>query len=406
MAFGSDHKAPLLGAGNGRVIQGNFDCIAGRDVCGWAWNPAEPSVPVAIRVLLDGALVCQGTANHHRPDLKAAGIGTGNHAFYVPLPAELTDGRQGQLTVLAGNGQPLEGSPAQVTLPNSRFQPVPPPAVAPPLTLAICAIVKNEHPYLLEWIAHHRLVGVEHFVLFDNGSTDGTSDLLRNLAQAGIVDHVPWPDIPNLAAQRPAYIAGLARLDGRCRWVAFIDVDEFLYSPPGRSVPSILADHEEAAGLVVPWRLFGSGGAQTQEDDLVIRRFTRRAPANHRLNNTVKTIVQARLVVRPDIHTPTISEGSLVDELGRVAGSRGHPSHHAVPEASQLVLNHYFTKSRAEWLHKRARGQATEPIDSMSRLRPDMHFNTHDINDIEDRGLASCAELVQMEMQRLLSLIS
>ncbi len=387
--------------GDGALIHGNFDCIAGRDVCGWAWNPAQPQDAVLVSVLVDGTLVCQGLANHHRPDLHAAGIGQGNHAFYLPLPESLTDGRSRTLTVTVGDGQPLGGTPVHITLPNNRFQPVPPPAVRPPLTLAICAIVKDEGSYLLEWIAHHRLVGVQHFVLFDNGSTDGTTALLSGLARAGIVDHVPWPDIPHVAAQRPAYIAGLARLADRCRWVAFIDADEFLNPTCGRDVPSIMADYDQAAGLVIPWRLFGSNGQLQQQDDLVIGRFTRRAAADHPLNRSVKTIVQARLVARPDIHTPSITEGSLIDEHGRVAGTQGHPSHHAVPDAGKLVINHYFTKSGEEWTRKRNRGQATETVDSSARLRPDDHFATHDLNDIEDLGLASQAHLVREEMERL-----
>ena len=38
--------------------------------------------------------------------------------------------------------------------------------------LAIGAIVKNEGPYLLEWIAFHRVVGVDRFFIADNASTD------------------------------------------------------------------------------------------------------------------------------------------------------------------------------------------------------------------------------------------
>lgn len=387
------------------MIHGNFDCIAGRDVCGWAWNPAQPMMAVTVTVLLDGIPVCKGLANHHRPDLQAAGIGDGTHAFHLPLPETLTDGRTGLLTVTAGDGQLLGGTPVRLTLPNNRFQPVAPPAAAPPLTLAICAIVKDEGPYLLEWIAYHRLVGVEHFVLFDNGSSDRTGHILSGLARAGIVDHVPWPDIPHVAAQRPAYIAGLARLADRCRWVAFIDADEFLNPRCGRDIRAILTDHDTAAGLVVPWRLFGSNGRVHHDDELVVSRFTRRAADAHPLNRSVKTIVQARLVARPDIHTPSITAGTLVDELGHVAGSQGHPSHHAVPDAAKLVINHYFTKSREEWHRKRTRGQATEPVDSIARLRPDDHFLTHDINDVEDLDLARHADAIRAEMARLAALL-
>lgn len=386
-------------------VQGHFDCIGGRAVCGWAWNPSNPDERVEVRVLFNGEPVASGLAATHRPDLQAAGIGSGNHAFFVSLPDSHLDGRAGELIVQVPDGTPLAGTPARLTLPNLRFRPLEPLDAPPAITLSICAIVKNEGPYLLEWLAYHRLVGVEHFVIFDNGSTDGSSELLAKLARVGIVDYVPWPDIPGVAVQRPAYIAGLARLAERSQWVAFIDADEFLNPLRGETVPDILKDYEAAAGLMVPWRLFGSNGHHDRADELVVSRFTRRARAPDPRNNLVKTIVQARAVLRPDIHTAQLAQGCLVDEFWQLGGSQGHPDNHAVPGAQRLVLNHYFTKSRAEWHHKRNRGQATEQVGSTAWRRPDDHFAAHDVNDIEDIGLASRAAAIREEIARLQALL-
>ena len=38
--------------------------------------------------------------------------------------------------------------------------------------VSICAIFKNEAKYLREWIEFHKIVGVEHFYLYNNFSTD------------------------------------------------------------------------------------------------------------------------------------------------------------------------------------------------------------------------------------------
>lgn len=387
------------------MIQGHFDRIVGRDVCGWAWNPAAPHERVRVRVIIDGQTVAEGLASHFRPDLLAAGIGTGQHAFFIPLPEGHGDGRSAALLVVGDDDVPLAGTPSRVDLPSLHFVPAPPLTHPTPLSLTVCAIVRNEGPYLLEWIAHHRLVGVEHFVLFDNQSTDTTTPLLSTLAQAGIVDHVPWPDIPHVAAQKPAYAAGLARLDGRSRWVAFIDADEFLNPLQGGLVTDILHDYESAAGLMVPWRLFGSNGQMTAQDDLVTRRFTRRAPDDHYLNHTVKTIVQARLVTHVGIHTPDVKGGSLVDEHWILGGSQGHPDRHKVPGAKRLVVNHYFTKSRQEWQAKRSRGCASEVPGRDGWMRSDHDFTAHDINDVVDPSLADRADTIQAEMARLRALI-
>ena len=62
--------------------------------------------------------------------------------------------------------------------------------------IAICAIFKDEAPYLLEWIAFHKMVGVDLFVLYDNGSTDGGPDLIRRSSFARNVTLIEWPDRP------------------------------------------------------------------------------------------------------------------------------------------------------------------------------------------------------------------
>jgi len=115
--------------------------------------------------------------------------------------------------------------------------------------------------------------------------------------------------------------------------------------------------------------------------------------------------VQARLVSRPDIHTPQIAKGSLIDEFGRIGGSQGHPDHHTVSEARRLVINHYFTKSRAEWDQKRSRGRATQKPNANTRVRPATFFETHDINEVEDRTLADRAAAIEAEMARLRGLM-
>jgi len=98
-----------------------------------------------------------------------------------------------------------------------------PPAVAPTgPRLAIGAIVNNEGPYLLEWIAYHRIVGIDRFFIADNASTDEGPGLLAALAAAGIVRHLPFPDRPGVRPQLPAYAEILHRCGGEADWIAFL----------------------------------------------------------------------------------------------------------------------------------------------------------------------------------------
>src|SRR6476646_1530288 len=58
--------------------------------------------------------------------------------------------------------------------------------------LAVATIVKNEGPYLGEWLEFQRLVGVEHVYLYDNGSTDNSAAVAAPFLAEGFVTVIPW----------------------------------------------------------------------------------------------------------------------------------------------------------------------------------------------------------------------
>lgn len=383
---------------------GFFDALRGRSLLGWAWQADRPQTRVAVRALVDGQVVAEAVADIHRPDLQDAGYGDGRHSFTLVLPLALMDGAEHLVAVQTADGIDLNGSPQRLRLPDLQYRPLPPDDAALPGELAICAIAKNEGPYLLEWIAFHRVVGVEYFLIFDNDSSDETAHLLAPLAAAGLVAHVPWPSQARTPPQLPAYEEGIRRLRDRYRWLAFIDLDEFLHPLEGDDIRPLLRLYGGAGGLVVPWRIFGSGGAVEAEDELVIRRFTRRAPAEDPVNHAVKSIVRGQLVAVAGVHAPHLRQGQLVDEALAVAGSAGDPDRHPVPEASRLVLHHYFCKSRAEWERKRQRGRATRSAGDPSFIRPDHVFHAHDRNEVEDRHILRFEAAVRAEMRRLADL--
>src|SRR4051794_21967531 len=108
--------------------------------------------------------------------------------------------------------------------------------------LAISAIYRWEADYLREWVAFHRLVGVERFFLYDNASEDAHLEALAPFIEDGSVTVHPWPVFPG---QPSANVHCLERHAEDARWIAFIDVDEFLFSPAGRPLPDVLRDFED-----------------------------------------------------------------------------------------------------------------------------------------------------------------
>jgi hypothetical protein len=229
--------------------------------------------------------------------------------------------------------------------------------------LSICAIYRNEAPYLREWVEFHRLVGAERFFLYNNRSTDEHEEMLAPLVADGTVQVRDWPAFPG---QRTAYEHCLAAHRDETRWIAFIDIDEFLFSPTGRPLPEVLAGMEQWPGIGVNRLRFGTSGHKTRPDGLVIENYTERAPRSPYL---VKSVVDPRRTKRcQTVHVFVYEDGPGVDEQGRPLVYReGAPPPGMPPEAASftetftaelLRINHYATRSEEEFRRKVERPQA------------------------------------------------
>ena len=272
--------------------------------------------------------------------------------------------------------------------------------------LAICAIVKNEHDYLLEWIAYHRVVGVDRLLIYNNSGQDddGTTELLSNLQRIGVVEVVPWPDLPKWHCregvysrpQIPAYYDGVGRLRNEAEWVAFIDADEFIVPMREDDLPSTLKLYRNFGGVGPNWRMFGSSGAQKRENLPVCKRFTMAASRDVYANRHVKTIAKPELIGQLITHRPFLKSGVFVDEHGReITDKRGI---HDSVSYDIIRINHYFTKSHEEWLKKIERGMA-----DCQGNRPEDKFFKSDHNDERDTFILKFYDATMQEMQALAS---
>ena len=92
--------------------------------------------------------------------------------------------------------------------------------------LSVVAILKNEAPYLKEWIEYHLIAGVDHFYLYDNDSSDNQAEVTRPYVEAGIVDYF---FSPGKVMQMFAYNDAVKKFKFFSRYMAFIDGDEFIF---------------------------------------------------------------------------------------------------------------------------------------------------------------------------------
>ena len=215
--------------------------------------------------------------------------------------------------------------------------------------LAACMTYSNHAIYLREWIEFHRLVGVERFYLYDNDSTDDHLEVLAPYIDEGVASVQPWP---GAGRQHQAFNHCLDTHRGESRWIAFIDVDEFLFSPDDMPVSEALREYEEWPGVGVNLAQFGTSGHRTRPEGLVIENYLYRSHALHRW---IKSIVDPARAVRCNgAHYFEFSEGHTVDVHKRP--TEGWES--VERSLDHLRVNHYYTKSEEELLEKWGRPRA------------------------------------------------
>lgn len=214
--------------------------------------------------------------------------------------------------------------------------------------LAIGAITKNEGPYIKEWIDYHILVGVQKFYIYDNESTDETAKILKPYIKKGIVEYVYFP---GSRMQNAAFIDIINKHCEETRWLAPIDLDEFLVPVKHKTLPEFLHTLPgNAACVIASWVLYGSSGHKTKPEGLIIEnyKYRRRKPSG------CKSIINPRLIVQQTNAHVNFFAGYIVDcngkKLGRIDQSNNPPS------IELLRCNHYKTKSYQEYVERCERG--------------------------------------------------
>jgi hypothetical protein len=269
--------------------------------------------------------------------------------------------------------------------------------------------VKDEGPYLLEWICYYKLIGFEDFYIASNDSLDMTREILDTLDEAGEITHLEnsvhikgEPEDPqNRAYQRFWKDPDVKASD----WILVADADEFLNVHTGDGTLKALFAGLKAKGsddadvLSATWRVFGNGGVVAFEDEPIIAQFTKSAaPGVHRIQRYTgfKTMFRPRGVRRLGVHRPKYAprfRNGMVplkwingsgDEMPAQYITQGWRSFSGSYGDALVSMNHYMIKSSEAFLMKRYRGTAN----SADQDRIDFsYFETFNANEVENTSI-------------------
>lgn len=246
--------------------------------------------------------------------------------------------------------------------------------------LSFVAIAKNEGPYIKEWIEFHKLVGVTKFYIYDNESTDNLEDVLKDYINSG---EVVYKYFPGRAQQLVAYQEAVNNYKNKTKYMGFIDLDEFVIPVEQDglvyTIDDIMKKDNKIAGVGVNWLVYGSSGLINKPAGLVIENYKYRSVNDFEANKHIKTICNPRRVIKMlDPHSCEY-EGDYycVNEDGeKITGPFNYGC-----DYKKLRINHYFCKSKSEYIKKKDRGLA-DHAENLKRTMAD--FYAHDKNDIYD----------------------
>jgi hypothetical protein len=239
----------------------------------------------------------------------------------------------------------------------------------------LCAIAKDEGPYIQEWIDYHFKLGFEKAVVYANDWTYRNDD-----------SRIQVINVKGGNRQQSCYNNFLKYYRDKFWWTAFFDIDEFLVLHKHKNIEELLLEYDHRKALAIHWARYGSNGHTKviDGDYNVLKRFTRRGTEKDHETNLpylhskhkdviIKTIYRFNNQSSMGVHNCTGTAYTLNDKpLLNMA-------YDTKIDWSIAQINHYWIKSIEEAKLKMERGRPTgKPKRNWEQhfLRIDKYSNT------------------------------
>lgn len=237
-------------------------------------------------------------------------------------------------------------------------------------TISICAIFKNEGPFLKEWIEYHLLIGIDHFYLYNNFSDDNYIEVLQPYIEKGIVTLIDWPID---GGQLPAYKHCYDNFKNETNWIAFIDLDEFICLSNENDIRNWIKRYYKYPTVFIHWRMFMcSGIIEREQRSLVTETNTQCWPLQ---NNSGKSIVNTSYrfsEIGCHQSFPLLNFMGIRTTLYPVNEYKRFFTHWRSRggKESSIQLNHYYYRSYNQYVYKSfVRGDAISPKSGAIRTK-------------------------------------
>ncbi|APX90663.1 hypothetical protein BV394_13825 [Brevirhabdus pacifica] len=276
----------------------------------------------------------------------------------------------------------------------------------------ILTTMKNEGPFMLEWIAYNRAIGFTDFLIYTNDCTDNTDLIGKRLQELGIARHEDNRFKKGASPQRVALRRGFNHeFTQDADWLICADCDEFLnVRTKGGTLDDLIETTGYADAISLCWKIFGAGGQVDYREGFVTEQFEWAAPEVYFEKykaRGLKTLVRRNdKLLRLSVHRPKFHQ-DRTDLVWKDAGGQEMPpgymtqgwSAHKNFSHDNARLHHYAVRSADSFLVKRDRGR-TNHIDRDQGL---LYWADMNLNQEKDTSIAPHLPKARAEFEMLMS---
>ncbi len=282
--------------------------------------------------------------------------------------------------------------------------------------------MKDEGPFILEWIAYYLSIGFTHFIVNSNDCSDGTDAILKRFEELGFLAHIDNPGPWDFGPQASAYSNAMQHpWYKEAEWIMVCDVDEFFDIRIGDgTLDDLFQAQPHADGFAALWQLFGHNGIVDFEDRFITEQFTKAGELGAVLPQNLRAF---KSLIRNNgsyyalnTHRPRGPVRGKAERFAWIDGD-GDPLPPAMRRrgwafsttgagfgGNLFRMNHYAVRSIESYLMKRVRGDVnTTAFHPKMEATGQAYWHLHCYNEVEETSILSKVARLRESFDRLRS---
>lgn len=264
---------------------------------------------------------------------------------------------------------------------------------------SLCLIFKDEGHYLKEWIEYHKLIGIDHFYLYNNNSTDNYKEILAPYIKDGLVTLIEFPE---KYAQVKAYRECYNAVKNETEWLGFIDTDEYINIIKHDNIKDLLESVRKYPSLNLNWKMFGTSGHLHEDfSALTIERYTQ---SWDKLSSTAKGFINNNFdnhyITSVHFHSTKFLRLPILGVAVNKSIFRNLYTLFTCNIDKIAYLNHYWSRSYEFYHYKDfIKGDATNAANEKAR-KSVARFERHELrNKTKDFSIQRWLVLLKLRMK-------